>query len=48
MKLFATILALEGYVGLAEDASAAYERLRERLGAPCEGGGGVVSPLGQR
>ncbi|EOD06670.1 hypothetical protein EMIHUDRAFT_460090 [Emiliania huxleyi CCMP1516] len=36
MKLFATILALEGYVGLAEDASAAYERLRERLGAPCE------------
>jgi len=36
MKLFATILALEGYVGLAENASAAYERLRERLGAPCE------------
>ena len=26
----------EATVGLAEDASAAYERLRERLGAPCE------------
>ena len=32
MKLFATILALEGYVELAEDASAAYERLRDKLG----------------
>ena len=34
MKLFATILALEGYVELAEDASSAYERLREKLGEP--------------
>ena len=34
MKLFATILALEGYVELAEDASSAYERLKEKLGEP--------------
>ena len=34
MKLFATILALEGYVELAEDASSAYDRLREKLGEP--------------
>lgn len=34
MKLFATVLALEGYVDLAEDASGAYERLREKLGEP--------------
>uniref|UniRef100_A0A7S0QB74 Uncharacterized protein n=1 Tax=Coccolithus braarudii TaxID=221442 RepID=A0A7S0QB74_9EUKA len=34
MKLFATILALEGYVELAEDASSAYGRLREKLGDP--------------
>ena len=34
MKLFATILALEGYVELAEDASSAYERLCEKLGEP--------------
>jgi hypothetical protein len=34
MKLFATVLALEGYVELAEDASSAYERLREKLGEP--------------
>lgn len=36
MKLFATVLALEGYVELAEDASSAYERLREKLGEPTE------------
>ena len=35
MKLFATILALEGYVELAEEASSAYERLKEKLGEPC-------------
>ena len=34
MKLFATILALEGYVELAEEASSAYDRLREKLGEP--------------
>jgi hypothetical protein len=34
MKLFATVLALEGYVDLAEDASSAYERLRDKLGEP--------------
>ena len=34
MKLFATVLALEGYVELAEDATAAYGRLHEKLGAP--------------
>ena len=34
MKLFATVLALEGYVDLAEDASSAYERLKEKLGEP--------------
>ena len=34
MKLFATILALEGYVELAEDASSAFERLRQKLGDP--------------
>lgn len=33
-KLFATILALEGYIDLAEEASSAYERLREKLGEP--------------
>ena len=31
MKLFATVLALEGYVELAEDASSAYGRLKELL-----------------
>lgn len=34
MKLFATILTLEGYVELAEDAASAYERLVEQLGEP--------------
>ena len=34
MKLFATVLALEGYVELAEEASSAYERLKEKLGEP--------------
>lgn len=36
MKLFATILALEGYVELAEDAAAAHERLVLKLGEPRE------------
>mgnify|MGYP001238399617 CR=1 FL=1 len=36
MKLFATILALEGYVDLAEDAAAAHGRLVVKLGKPCE------------
>lgn len=39
MRLFATVLALEGYVELAEDASAAYERLRDKLGEPGSGDG---------
>ena len=39
MKLFATILALEGYVELAEDASSAYERLKDKLGEPTADGG---------
>ena len=36
LKLFATILALEGYVDLAEDASAAHQRLVAKLGEPDE------------
>tara|TARA_B110001452_G_scaffold213468_1_gene184229 strand:+ start:236 stop:871 length:636 start_codon:yes stop_codon:yes gene_type:complete len=36
MKLFATILALEGYVELAEDAAAAHKRLVDKLGEPGE------------
>ena len=40
MKLFATILALEGYVELAEEASSAFERLREKLGEPTGAIGG--------
>mmetsp|Transcript_5743 Transcript_5743/g.14692 ORF Transcript_5743/g.14692 Transcript_5743/m.14692 type:complete len:217 (+) Transcript_5743:42-692(+) len=34
MKLFATVLALEGYAELAEDATDAYQRLVEKLGMP--------------
>ena len=32
MKLFATVLTLEGYVELAEEAASAYARLVEKLG----------------
>jgi hypothetical protein len=34
MKLFASVLALEGHAGLAEDAAAAYARLVAQLGLP--------------
>lgn len=34
MKLFASVLALEGYAELAEEAAAAYQRLVEKLGLP--------------
>ena len=40
MKLFATILALEGYVDLAENAAAAHDRLTAKLGKPNEAGEG--------
>lgn len=34
MKLFATVLALEGYAELAEEATDAFQRLVEKLGMP--------------
>lgn len=39
MKLFASVLALEGYTELAEEATAAYHRLVEKLGQPESAGG---------
>lgn len=38
MRLFASVLALEGYAQLAEEATAAHRRLVEKLGPPAGGG----------
>ena len=48
MKLFATILALEGYVELAEDAAAAHKRLVDKLGEPGEAAGADGVEKGKR
>jgi hypothetical protein len=40
MKLFASVLALEGYTELAEEATTAYQRLVEKLGLPVGAGDG--------
>ncbi|KAJ1621950.1 hypothetical protein T492DRAFT_1065738 [Pavlovales sp. CCMP2436] len=38
MRLFASVLALEGHISLAEDAAAAHKRLVEKLGLPASDG----------